>query len=201
MIKVIYLDLGKVIVNFDYGVAIREIMKVTPRPLPEVMSVLNDQTLLVDYETGKVSTLDFYQTISDRLNLDLPLEEFRQLWGNMFLPEPLLSEEFLKALKSRYRLILLSNTNEIHFEFVQQKYPILSHIEEHLLSYRVGSMKPEREIYQKAIEKAGVAPQEIFFTDDRIENVEAAQQEGIQAVQFYSEGQLRNEMKCRGILS
>jgi putative hydrolase of the HAD superfamily len=135
----------------------------------------------------------------ERLKLDVSLENFRRLWADIFLPEPLISESFLAALKKNYRLILLSNTNEIHYEFIMQKYPILRHIEEHVLSFQVGSMKPEGQIYQFAIEKAGVPAEEIFFTDDRIENVEAAKLAGLQAVQFRSEEHLKREMIKLGI--
>ena len=199
MIKVIYFDLGKVIINFDYAQALQELGKVTPLPITEVTRVLADDSLILDYESGKISTVDFYRLVSKKLKLNVSLEKFKQLWGNMFLPEPLLSESFLEALKKTYRLILLSNTNEIHFEFVREKYSILSYIEDYVLSYQVGWMKPDKQIYQAAIERAGVPAEQIFFTDDRQENVEAARTEGIQAVQFHSENQLKREMSLLGI--
>jgi len=161
--------------------------------------VLADDSLILDYESGKISTVDFYRLVSKKLKLNVSLEKFKQLWGNMFLPEPLLSESFLEALKKTYRLILLSNTNEIHFEFVREKYSILSYIKEYVLSYQVGWMKPDKQIYREAIERTGVQPEEIFFTDDRQENVEAARSTGIQAVQFHSEHELKREMRLLGI--
>src|SRR2546429_5504871 len=199
MIKVIYFDLGKVIINFDYARALRELAQVTPVPETEIMRVLTDDSLILDYETGKISTSDFHQLVSKTLKLNVSLKKFKEVWGSMFLPEPLLSESFLQALKKHYRLFLLSNTNEIHFEFVQEKYPILRHIEEHVLSYQVGWMKPDKQIYREAIERTGVQPEEIFFTVDRQENVEAARSTGIQAVQFHSEHELKREMRLLGI--
>lgn len=199
MIKVIYFDLGKVIIDFDPTVAVREVMNVTPLPRSEVTKFLTDDPSLCEYECGRISTPDFYHCVLDRLKLDVSLENFRRLWADIFLPEPLISESFLAALKKNYRLILLSNTNEIHYEFIMQRYPILRHIEEHVLSFQVGSMKPESQIYQFAIEKAGVPAEEIFFTDDRIENVEAAKLAGLQAVQFRSEEHLKREMIKLGI--
>ena len=199
MIKVIYFDLGKVIVDFDPTVAVREVMNITPLPHSEVTKFLTDDPSICEYETGRISTPDFYHCVLERLKLDVSLENFKQLWANIFLPEPLISESFLATLKKNYRLILLSNTNEIHYEFILQKYPILRHIEEHVLSFQVGSMKPENQIYQFAIGKAGVAAEEIFFTDDRNENVEAARLAGLQAVQFRSEEQLKGEMIRLGI--
>jgi len=201
MIKVIYFDLGKVIVDFDYAVAVRELMKVTPLSAADVTAVLSDSSLINEYETGKISTDEFYRVVSGMLKLQVPMETFKQLWGNMFLPHPLLSESFLKSLKKRYRLILLSNTNEIHFQFVEERYPILGHIEERVLSYRVGYMKPDEKIYHTAVAKAGVPPEEILFTDDREENIDAARRMGIQAIQFQSEDQLKREMKLMGVSS
>jgi FMN phosphatase YigB (HAD superfamily) len=199
MIEVIYFDLGKVIVDFDYAVAAQQLLQVTPLPLPEVIEVLSDANLIFEYETGKLSSPDYRRTVSQRLQMDVSMERFQQLWGNMFLPQPLLSESLLMHLKQRYRLILLSNTNEIHFEYVVNRYPILQHIQERVLSYQVGCMKPDPRIFELAIQRAGVPPEKIFFTDDRSENIEAARQSGIQAAQFHSEGSLIRDMEQVGI--
>lgn len=199
MIKVIYFDLGRVIVDFDHSRAARELLKVTPLSLEEAMAVFSDNALVTEYETGRMSSQEHYREVCHRLRMEVSMERFRELWGSMFLPEPLLSEAFLQALKKRYRLMLLSNTNEIHFDFVIQRYPILRIIEERLLSYRAGCMKPEARIFDLAIQKAGVAPESIFFTDDRPENVEAAQRAGIQALQFHSENQIKRDMLSLGM--
>jgi glucose-1-phosphatase len=199
MIEVIYFDLGKVIIDFDYGVAAQHLLKVTPLPLSEIIEVLSDPNLIFEYETGKLSSPEYRRTVSQRLQMDVSAEQFQQLWGNMFLPQTLVSESLLKHLKQRYRLILLSNTNEIHFEYVASRYPILQHIEERVLSYRVGCMKPDPRIFELAVQRAEVPPNKIFFTDDRSENIEAARRAGIQAAQFHSERSLVRDMEQLGI--
>ena len=199
MIEVVYFDLGKVIIDFDHSRAAQELLKVTPLSLSEAMAVLSDGELVSEYETGRLSSEEHYRKVCRRLQMDVSIEKFRDLWGSMFLPEPLLSESFLQDLKKRYRLMLLSNTNEIHFDFVIQHYPILRVIEERLLSYQAGCMKPQARIFELAIEKADVAPENIFFTDDRPENIEAAQRAGIQALLFQSETQLKRDMLSRGM--
>jgi len=199
MIEVVYFDLGKVIVDFDHSRAAQELLKVTPLSLKEAMAVLSDGELVSEYETGQLSSQEHYRKVCRRLQMDVSIEKFRELWGSMFLPEPLLSESFLQDLKKRYRLMLLSNTNEIHFDFLIQHYPILRLVEERLLSYQAGCMKPEARIFELAIKKAAVAPEKIFFTDDRPENIEAAQRAGIQALLFQSETQLRRDMASQGL--
>ena len=199
MIEVVYFDLGKVIVDFDHSRAAQELLKVTPLSLKEAMAVLSDGELVSEYETGRLSSQEHYRKVCRRLQMEVSIEKFRELWGSMFLPEPLLSESFLQDLKKRYRLMLLSNTNEIHFDFLIEHYPILRMIEERLLSYQAGCMKPEARIFELAIKKAGVAPESIFFIDDRLENIEAAQRAGIQALLFQSETQLKRDMLSRGM--
>ena len=201
MVKVICFDLGKVIIDFDYALAIRELMKLTSLSLAEVTAVLSNSDLINEYETGKISTLEFYQLVSHQLQLEVPLKTFKQLWGNMFLTQPLLSEHFVQSLKKNYRLILLSNTNEMHFEFVEERYPILGYLEERVLSYQVGCMKPDQRIYHAVVSKVDVAPEEIFFTDDRQENIDAARSIGIQACQFQSEDQLKRDLRRVGVLT
>ena len=67
------------------------------------------------------------------------------------------------------------------------------------LSYKIKSMKPDAKIYEAAAELAKVKPSELFFTDDLLENVEAAREAGWQAVQFTSVSQLASDLREMGL--
>ena len=200
MIKVICLDLGKVIVDYDPTIPLNALGTRSALSFPEIMQVLTDREPLLQFDRGHYSRSDFYRTMCARLRLDVSTEEFERLWTSLFLPEPLLPESFLLSLKRRYRLLMLSNVNEVHFEFIWKNYPLVRHIEDRLLSYELGCLKPEPAIYRIAIERAGVRPQEIFFADDRPENVEAARRAGIVATCFQSEQQLRFALGQAGVV-
>lgn len=200
MIKVICLDLGKVIVDYDPTIPLKALGTRSALSLPEIMQVLADREPLLLFDRGRYSRADFYRTMCARLRLDVSTGEFERLWTSLFLPEPLLSESFLLSLKRRYRLLMLSNVNEVHFEFIWKNYPLVRHIEDRLLSYELGCLKPEPAIYRICIERAGVCPQEIFFADDKPENVEAARQAGIVATCFQSEQQLRLALGQAGVV-
>jgi putative hydrolase of the HAD superfamily len=200
MIEVLIFDLGKVIIDFDFQRSIEAVLAFEPASLPRIREVMEDHDLLVKYETGQISSVEFYRKVCGQLGLVCSMEEFKRIWGAMFLPEPLLSEEFLFSLAQRYKLLLLSNTSELHFNYVWENYPILRFFSGQVLSYRERSMKPDDQIYRAAIQAAQVNPRKIFFTDDRLENVEAAIQMGIQAVHFQSEQQLKDRMADLGIL-
>jgi putative hydrolase of the HAD superfamily len=200
MIKVICLDMGKVIIDYDPAIPLASLGTRSALSMPEIKQVLTDREPLLRFDRGQYSRSDFYQSMCARLRLDVSIEEFEQLWTSLFLPEPLLSESFLLSLKRRYRLLMLSNVNEVHFEFIWKNYPLIRHIEERLLSYELGCLKPDPSIYRIAIERAGVRPEEIFFADDRPENIEAAREAGIVATCFRSEQQLRSALSRAGVV-
>jgi HAD superfamily hydrolase (TIGR01509 family) len=96
-------------------------------------------------------------------------------------------------------MLVLSNTNAIHFDMVRRNYELLRHFDDYVLSYEVKAMKPEPAIYREAIARAQCRPEECFFTDDSPAYVEAARREGIDAVRFESCAQLERDLAARGI--
>jgi putative hydrolase of the HAD superfamily len=115
MIEVIYFDLGKVIIDFDHFRAAQELLKVTPLSLEEAMAVLSDGELVSEYETGQLSSEEHYRKVCRRLQMEVSMEKFRELWGSMF-PRPSAFRIVFCSPEQALRLMLLSNTNEIHFD-------------------------------------------------------------------------------------
>jgi putative hydrolase of the HAD superfamily len=132
--------------------------------------------------------------------LKISYSEFVDLWSDMFQPEPILTAGLLRELAATTKLLMLSNTNEIHFEFIRGRYPLVRHFHDFVLSYRVGAMKPDAAIYLDAVRRAGCEPGECFFVDDIEENVAAARQLGIDAETFRSANELEAQLRERGVL-
>ena len=142
---------------------------------------------------------DFVSELSRILELRVNYKEFCDIWSSIFLPETLIPESLVEALRRRYRVLLLSNTNALHFEMIRETYPIMRHFDGYVLSFEVGAMKPAPKIYAEAIARAGCRPAEIFYADDIPAFVEAARLAGIDAVAFESLPQIEKEMRARGI--
>lgn len=200
MIKAILLDLGNVVIGLDFPRAYRaaaKLARLSPEQIPELIAKAE---LSGPYEHGRITSREFHRRFSRAIGLEIPFAEFRRLWGDMFHPEPLLNGAFLEELKKKnYRLLAVSNTNELHFEWLQEHYAVLSLFDDYVLSYRVGSMKPDAEIYREAIRRSGCTPKECFYTDDKPKNVEAARKLGIDAVLFRGARLLRQELRERGV--
>jgi HAD superfamily hydrolase (TIGR01509 family) len=199
MIKAVIFDLGGVIVPFDFKRAYTRMEGLCPYPAAEIPQRLRSTDLVTRFETGRVGPQDFAREISEILKLKTTYDEFCDIFNCIFTKETLVPESLLERLRARHRLLLLSNTNPIHFAMIDISYPIVRHFHDRVLSYEVGAQKPAPRIYQEAIALAGCRPQECFFTDDIASFVEAARREGIDAVQFHSAAQIERELMSRGL--
>jgi len=200
VIKTILFDLGNVIVPFNVDLAYVRMAKLCGCPSEEIAARIRATGLVRPFEKGEIEAEPFVRELSTALRINITYREFCDWWSCVFMPEPLVPEALLEDLRSRYRLLALSNTNPIHFAMLQEAYPLLRHFDDYVLSYQVGAAKPEAKIYHEAIARAQCSPEECFFTDDLAVNVEAAREYGMDAVQFFSAEQLEGELRSRGLL-
>ena len=198
MIKAIVFDLGKVILDFDNRKIARRLSQASPFTEETVYSASFKSRAVRDFDLGHVSPEEFYSAVRKELSLDMSFEEFSNAWCDIFVPVPG-AEDLIRSLKASYRLMLLSNTNKLHFDHIQDRFPVVSLFDEHLLSFRLGCMKPDPNIYRTVVERSGCNPGEIFYTDDTPEYVEPALLNGFEAVVFSSVSSLVPEMNKRGI--
>jgi putative hydrolase of the HAD superfamily len=199
MHKAILFDLGRVLINFDFARGDRAMAGRSPYTAEEIPRLLQGSGLVERFETGLVEPPEFVAEMSRLLGLTVGYEEFRELWSSIFT-ETLIPEGMLAGLGRRYRLVLLSNTNALHFEWLRVKHAnLLRHFDALVLSHEVKAMKPQAAIYRAALEQANCAPEECFYTDDLAAYVESAKAMGIDGVVFQSREQLEGELAARGI--
>jgi HAD superfamily hydrolase (TIGR01509 family) len=201
-----YFDLGNVLLYFDHEIACRQMgaaagtngKVLSPE---EVRSAVFESGLEDLYEAGKISTREFYDRFCEATGTRPDYQKLVQAACDIFWPN-LSIKPVIGALRhARYRLGLLSNTNEAHWEYISRgRYGMLPRAFDVLaLSYQMGTMKPSREIFVRAAELAGARPQEIFYVDDRAEHIAAACQVGYDAVRYTSTAELVRELRQRGI--
>jgi putative hydrolase of the HAD superfamily len=89
----------------------------------------------------------------------------------------------MNTLTTKYPVWLLSNTNPYHI-FEEERFELFDNISGGIYSFEVGSRKPEKEIYYKALKIAGTTANESLFIDDLLENVEMARSINMKAIHF-----------------
>ncbi len=198
--KALLFDLGNVLIGFDLARGYRALAPHCRCAPAEMPRLILESGLVRPFERGEISGEEFFRQLGAVLGLDVSYEKFCELWGSIFLPEPLLTDDLLAALRRRYRMVLLSNTNEIHYRRIERHYSAVSHFDAHVLSCRVGAMKPSERIYKEAVLQARCEPQECFYTDDVEEFVEGARRCGIDAAVFRGAAELERELRRREIL-
>ena len=197
--RFIYFDLGNVLVNFDHHRGARQMAGVAGIAEQLVWQVVFESDLQLEYECGAITTREFYEAFCARTGTRPDYDALLLAGADIFeLNEgivPLVAE----LRDSGHRLGILSNTNESHWNFIADgRFPIVQEFFERCaLSYEMRSAKPHLAAYQTAAELAGVAPAEIFFTDDRLDNVAGARAAGFDAVQFVGVEALREELHSR----
>ena len=190
MIKLFVFDLGKVILPFEHrqiAVKLHEASMIRDRFKPDdVFQFLFDHSrgFVNVYEEGRTTSRDFFMKLRERYKLDLEFEEFKEIWNNIFEEDPAVNEVILYLKKKGYPVFLLSNTNELHFAHIIEKYPIVNYLDEWILSFEVGAKKPSEKIYDTIFEKKTVERHEVLYIDDIPQYVEAAASYGIPGIVF-----------------
>lgn len=192
-------DLGNVLIRVDHERFCRRLGEVACLPPREVYAIVFHSRLEPDYDTGRLSSWEFYQEVCHRLGINLPFPRFCQWWQNIFDPMEGM-DEVVEALAGRYPLYLASNTNDLHFSYIYRRFPLLHHLTGFVLSYRVGSRKPEAAFYQALIQAVGRPPEQILFVDDKAPFVEAARTQGLSAWQFTSPQDFSRRLRQHGLI-
>jgi putative hydrolase of the HAD superfamily len=198
-IEALLFDLGKVLVDFNFELGMRRFAERCAVPQERFEEVLRNPHWVRRYEQGEISSADYLRYLQEEGTLQMDLDEFHETWSSVFLPELIVPERLLDHLKQRYPLILVSNINESHADFIARKYRVFDYFDHRILSHEVGSMKPDYRIYEAAIAAAGRPAEFLFFTDDREENIQAARELGLQAHRFESVSGLLDSLRHHGV--
>lgn len=196
----IVFDLGNVLIPFDYNIAIKK--------LNNIESGLGDKFIEFyksnydfhrNFERGKIREKDFIKKLLEIIDYKIDEETFCRYYADIFsLNEDVIS--LLPGLKKDYKLYLLSNTNSIHKKYGWENYDFLKYFDKLILSFEVGSVKPEEKIYRAVEKSSGLPSEEHFFIDDIQEYADSAKILGWDAVQFVDYQKLISDLKERNII-
>ncbi len=198
MVKVIVFDLGQVLIKFDLELALRRLLEVCNASFEDVATffTLSDAERL--FTEGKISGREFYDKVKSRFNITVDFAEFCVKYNTIFEIDKEV-EDIIVELKKNYRIATLSNTNEIHFDYIMETYPVMKLFDEYVVSFREKCQKPHYEIFQKALTRLGVAPTNVVFIDDNEANVIAAGQIGIRSIHYESPHELVEKLRKYGV--
>jgi putative hydrolase of the HAD superfamily len=173
-IRTIAFDFGKVVGFFDHRRAIDRLAAYTPLSADEVYAYVIGGELEDAYESGRITTPDFLRQVRQACRYRCSEEVLGATLADVFWPNPDVCA-LVPRLKLRYRLLLGSNTNELHARhFCRQFADTFRHFDHLVFSHEIGARKPRAPFFQHCLKLAGCRPEECLFIDDLPENVAGA---------------------------
>ena len=197
--EVLAFDLGNVLIRVDHLRLCRRLAGLARLDPDQIYTDIFVSGREPDYDAGRLTTAEFYHWLLKRFGVDLPFPRFRDWWCDLFDSMEGM-EELVALLHQRYPLLLISNTNPLHFADIYRRFPVVHQFRRFILSYQVQSRKPEPAIYQALIREAGVSPERCLFIDDKAQFVSAARTHGLTAWQFTSPADLIAKLTEAGVL-
>lgn len=199
MIQAVIFDFGNVLCSFRVTTFFENLARHSTTTVDRFQALMPGiSRLAIAYETGLMSSEEFLIRFSELTGIRIDRDDFIRAYTTIFTP---IEGTFdaIRRLKGRYRLGLLSNTNEWHFEHSIRTVEVFPLFDAVTLSYEVRAMKPAPAIYNDMLRKLGLPAETCVYFDDLQENVDAGAQAGMQARLFTTPEQMHEDLAKLGV--
>jgi len=200
-ISCVLFDLGGVIINWDNSWLIQELCDRFQLQEEKVSKEFYKN--LPDISIDKIGEKEFWHIIGKALESDKLMNYDKSILDEIFRKRVSLNNSIISLSRELSQkgitVGILSNTERVSYSVVEDLFS-LDHFQYKFLSYKIGHVKPNPEIYHHVIENIPFPKEELFFIDDLKPNVESARSEGIDSVQYSDYDELVNECNLRKLL-
>jgi FMN phosphatase YigB (HAD superfamily) len=191
-------DLGGVLVSVDFMRACKRLEAAGGAPAAVILETIANGEDKTGFDTGRLGPQEFAARVCAAIGLRLPYSEFADIWCDIFAEKREVTG-LLDEIAEHADLVLLSNTDVLHLEYIRSHFGFLAKFSRLVLSYEVGHAKPARQIFERAMGLCVPGTRMIYF-DDVHEFVSAARACGLPAEQFVDAATLRRHLERFGVL-
>jgi putative hydrolase of the HAD superfamily len=184
-IKVVVFDIGKVLVDYDNLAFCQNFSDIFQKEPREIYQKIIRSKLVNHFMKGEILAGDFYASVMDMFRVDsrIDFNYFEKTWNGIFAENQEIKESILNKLKPELDLMILSNTNHLHWEFISNNFSViqdyfLTEKDNLILSFVEGLIKPEEEIFLKALNCQKAEPENFLYIDDSFANCKKFRQLG-----------------------
>lgn len=190
-------DLGGVLIGVDFMRACARLEAAGAAPAADICEAIRSGAEKAGFDTGCFSPQEFAARFCAAIGARIPYVEFAEIWCDIFAEKREVTS-LLDEIGARAELLLLSNTDPLHIDYVRRRYGFLAKFRHLVLSYQVGYAKPAPPIFERALDLATPGSRLIYF-DDVPEYVAAARACGLHAKQFTDAATLRRDLQGFGV--
>jgi HAD superfamily hydrolase (TIGR01509 family) len=198
--KIVAFDLGKVLVDFDYHIAVSWIAVRSTLPPDGIKTFLRQSHAIIDYESGRLTREEFYEQARKATGFRGTIEEFGEFFADIFTEIPPMIELHAGLHRRGVPTYIFSNTNDLAVEHIRRNFPFFRNFDGYIFSYEVGAMKPDAKIYEALEKLVRWRGAEILYLDDRPENVAGGAARGWRTILHETPEKTRAAMEEMGLL-
>ncbi len=193
-------DLGKVLLEFDYGIVARRLAAHSGRDAEQIRGLLDQSPLLFRFESGQMTNDEFFREVSALTGYPGAFAEFADIFGDIFAPIAPMIELHAQLRARGVQTFIFSNTNDLAVRHIRANFPFFAGFTGYIYSHEAGTMKPDARIYEVVERRTGRSGAELLYIDDRLENVEAGAARGWRVVHHQTPEQTIAAVRAAGLL-
>ena len=180
-IDALIFDIGNVLVPFDWRPTESRLRERCTNFAGEAVAEFRKHIRRLDL--GELTGKEFSSITMPLIGFLGDETEFVAIWNSIFTANPTM-DRAIENLKGRYPLFLISNISDLHLGYLTQNYDVFGHFADGVYSFRARCAKPDRKIFEIALDQFGVNPATTAFVDDLSVNVLSASHVGLKAIQY-----------------
>ena len=185
-ISTLIFDFGGVLIDLDMNQSILNFKKLGVENVENYLSNFGQSGFFMQLEKGKISAEEFRSEIRKLTTNTITDKEIDDAWNAFLVRIPSEKLDIVYQLRKKFRVIMLSNTNAIHFPYAERTFfsyknrGIDEYFDKCYRSYDMKMAKPDAEIFEAILSQEQVAPNQCLLLDDGPKNIEQAQKLGFQ---------------------
>ncbi len=184
MLENVIFDMGGVLIDLNRKACIEAFRALGFTQIDDYIGEFVQSDIFLGLEEGRLTEAQFYAAVRERIGRKVSDDDIRAAWNEFLLTIPDKKLELILALKKKYRVYLLSNTNPIHFphivatQFGRNGHAMADYFDECFLSYELHLSKPSEAIFRYLMDEKGILPSHSLLIDDGKANIETAKKLG-----------------------
>lgn len=193
-------DLGKVLLDFDYGIVARRLAAHSGRDAEQIRGLLDQSPLLHRFESGRMTNDEFFREVSALTGYTGVFEEFADIFGDIFAPIAPMIDLHAQLRARGVPTFIFSNTNDLAIRHIRANFPFFANFTGYIYSHEARAMKPDARIYEVIEQRTQRTGAALLYIDDRKENVDAGAARGWRVVHHEKPEQTIAAVRAAGLL-
>lgn len=195
-IRAVVFDFGGVLYTYNYDTLVQEFSKDLDISAAKANKAWMKR--IEEHERGEISEKEFWKAFKDTAGLKVDDQVLHDIFIRQFRPMPETLALIPRLRAAGYTVGMLSNNCEWERD-LQKKFNHRQGFDFIMMSYELGSRKPELNIFKQLIDRTGLAPEQIVFIDDTAEYAEAVHKAGVRFIPYRTIGLLVEELHLLGV--